>query len=152
MTWVPKILAVVMMAMTLCAGSYLAGSTAVRKEWDLERARQEAVAERERQENAANLAALKNKYQEEIEHAKSKAGRDAVARWLREHGLLPDGSPLHTGKRDSGQADISKGTDEAACESRFAERIKEFAGRCAEDARRVAMCAEWASREGLPVE
>lgn len=131
-------------------GSVWWGEHQMQVEWDKDKAARQAVLDNEVAHNKANVADLKDKFDKEIKHAESKAGKRAVADFLRRHGLLPDGTPVSVPGGD-GQAEGSGRVDGAACESGFAERIKEFAERCLYDARKVEMCTEWAKRENLEV-
>lgn len=126
------------------------GEHRIQSKWDVDIAEREAVAKHDKEENAKNLADLKDKWKKEKKDAESEAGRRAVAKYLRDAGLLPSGLPVR--KCDSGQANIPQGTDSTTSESGLAERITQLAERAIEDARRVEMCTQWAARENLPIE
>lgn len=148
MTWIQKALVAIVTVMTLCAVSYMAGSDAVRNEWDLEKARIAAIALHERDANEANLKSLKKKFKEELEHEKDAAFSAGIRSFLSTNGLLSCRSTVRD--TDSGsEAEIPAGVDAAPRESGNLER---FAADCVRDARKVEMCAEWAMREGLEVE
>lgn len=126
------------------------GEHRVQVEWDKETAARIAITGQAKRQSAEAANDVEEQHKKDIEYAKSQAGRAAVADFLRRHGLLPDGSPVSVARGD-GQAEVPVRTDGAACESGFAERIKEFAARCLHDARKVEMCMEWAKRENLEV-
>lgn len=150
--WLQKLLALSAMAALICAASWKAGSDAAQKKGDIEKAKVEAVAAKEKQDNARNLAELKAQFKKELDHetdaAYKRALRDALNSW----GLLPGGSSVRKSSAGGGEAVVSEGADVPSCEPGLAERIEAFAADCVRDARRVEMCTQWAIREGLPVE
>lgn len=137
-------------ALLIILGVEKYGEHRIQVQWDKDIAQREAVAKHDKDENAKNLADLKDKWKKEKNDAESEAGKRAVAKYLRDAGLLPSSLPVR--KCDSGQANIPQGTDSTTSESGLTERITQLAGRCIEDARKVEMCSQWAARENLPVE
>lgn len=131
----------------LCAWTGVAvlyGEHRMQIEWDLEIARQEAKAEQARDADLAARKADEDQHRKDIENAKSKAGRAAVAAWVKSHGLLPDGACR-------GQADGTGEFDGSAGQSGTGDSIEEFARGCALDAQHVLRWQEWAVREGLEI-
>jgi len=143
-------IAIVVAVILLLIGVEQYGEHRIQVKWNEDKAARAAVTERDKQENAKNLADLKEQFEKEKKDAESEAGRRAVAKYLRDYGLLPSSIPVRIG--DSHQADIPQRADTTSGESGLAERITELAGRCIDDARKVELCAEWAARENLPVE
>lgn len=138
------------MLAALCAlllGVEQYGEHRVQVKWDLERERQEAVAQQEAERDKQANAATEAQRKKDIENAKSEAGRIALNNWLRKHGLLPDGSPVSGSC--SGKANCPSKPDGASGQSGSGERIADFARGCALDALHVLQWQEWAIREGL---
>jgi hypothetical protein len=131
----------------LVLGSVLYGEHRVQVKVDLERERQETIAALARETDKAAKAADAEQHKKDIEHAKSQAGRTAIAAWLKSHGLLPDGSPV-SGPGGC-EADSAGGSDGAPGQSGTGGRIEKFAEGCALDALHVLRWQEWAIREGL---
>lgn len=133
----------------MLVGAMLYGEHRVQVKWDLERARQETITALARETDEAARKADAEQHKKDIENAKSQAGRTAIARWLRDHGLLPDGSPMSGS--GGGQTDCAGKPDGTAGQSGTGGRIEEFAEGCALDALHVLRWQEWAVREGLEV-
>ena len=151
MTILQKLIALTVTVMTLCAVSYMAGGNAVREEWNKEKAVRAALLDAEKKRNLKTVAELKDKHQKEMDHAKTKAGRDAVNRWLREHCLLP--SQLQV--RDCGSkapADRAKVPDGRGEEQRTGGGIEGFAINCADDASRLTDWQTLCKSQGCVVE
>lgn len=144
MTSIQKLIAMLVFLVGLSGICYYSGASHVQKKWDIDKAERAAVVAHELELDAKVLADLKDKYKTEVEYAKSKAGRDAITNYIRTHGMLCAESGVH-------QTNVSGGSDATSGESGTSGRLAEFTARCADDARRVRMCTEWAIREGLPV-
>lgn len=125
------------------------GEHRVNVKWDLERARLVTIAVQAAATDKAANKAVEDQHKKDIENAKSKAGRAAVAAWVKSHGLLPSGPQMPN--PGCGQTDGTGGPDDPAGQSGVGERIAEFAEGCALDALKVLNWQEWAIREGLEV-
>lgn len=123
------------------------GEYRIQEKWDLERARNEAVAQQEAERDKQANAATEAQRKKDIENAKSEAGRTALNNWLRKHGLLPDGSPVSGS--GGGQTNCTGKPDGTTGQSGSGERIADFARGCALDALHVLQWQEWAMREGI---
>ncbi|MFA5976502.1 MAG: hypothetical protein WC859_10125 [Elusimicrobiota bacterium] len=126
------------------------GEHRVQVKWDQDKAVRQARLDDEIARGEKIIADMRDKFKKEKAYAESEASKRAVDRFLRDHGLLPSGLPVRPVA--NGQAQVPQGADGTTCESGFAERIKDFAARSLRDARKVAMCTEWAVREGLEIE
>lgn len=140
-------LATIVIVMLLLLGVEKYGEHRVQVAWDLERARNEAIAQQEAERDKQANAATEAQRKKEIENAKSEGGRIVLNNWLRKHGLLPDGSPVSGSS--GGQANCTGKPDDTTGKSGSGERIEDFARGCALDALHVLQWQEWAIREGL---
>lgn len=106
------------------------GEHRVQVEWDKDVAVREALLKQAKQENKETLDANRKQYEKDKLAATSKSGRDAIARYIRERGLLqscPGSVP----------AQGQQGTDGAAEESGASTALEGFARDCADDALKV---------------
>ena len=127
------------------------GEHRVQVQWDTEKAKIQAVSDAEKARNLKTIAELNEQHKREVEYAKSKAGRDAVNRWLREHGLLSDGAEMRdcaspsasdrTGLSDAGREEQGTGTS-----------LEGFAINCADDASRLTDWQTLCKYQGCVVE
>lgn len=127
------------------------GESRVQHKWDQHNLEVKGKLALEKQRSDAERIKLIEDHKKEIEYAKSKAGADAISRFLREHGLLPNGAPVHRPDDSVGEAEVPEGTDGAASKFGAGESLEEFATRCGIDAIKVELCTEWAIKEGLEV-
>ena len=134
-------------ALLILAGIEQYGEHRVQAKWDLERARNEAVAKQEAERDKQAGIAAEEQRKKDIENAKSEGGRIVLNNWLRKHGLLPDGSAVSGS--DSDKTNCTCNPDDTADQSGAGERIAELAEGCALDALHVLQWQEWAIREGI---
>jgi len=126
------------------AGVEQYGEHRVQTKWDIETAKLQALAEQAKRQDKEITAALETQHLKDIQHAKSEAGKRAIADYLKSHGLLhSEGNCSQT--QGSG---VSSGS---AVESGTSADIAEFANACAHDAQIVLDWQSWAIREGLEV-
>lgn len=145
MTWQQRLLASFALLLIVAVSGYFYGKSTVQTAWDLEKARMDAVSKQVMEQNESTIKALKDKHLKEVAYAKSEAGRIAVNRWIREHGLL---QPTN----DSSQAKSASTSNEASCKCGIGSSLEEFTLNCGLDALQVEGWQEWAIREGLEVE
>jgi hypothetical protein len=126
------ILAGVLLFIASITGAWLSGSHHVQKKWDLENERLQTIADLAIVQRDAAARTVAEQHKKDIEHAKSQAGRTAIATWLKSHGLLPDGTPVSGS--GGGQNAGSRVTDAAGGEHGTGGSIEGFALRCGEDA------------------
>jgi hypothetical protein len=131
----------------ILAGVEQYGEHRVQIEWDLERARNKAIAQQEAERDKQANAATEAQRKKDIENAKSEGGRIVLNNWLRKHGLLPDGSPVSGS--GSNQTNCTGNPNDTSDQSGTGERIADFARGCALDALHVLQWQEWSIREGL---
>jgi len=126
-------LAASLIALVALSGAmWLLGASHVQHKWDLERERLRTIAEQAVKQGKAALQAVEQQHRKDIEHAKSQAGRTAIAAWLKSHGLLSDGSQVPGS--GSGQNASSCVTDATGGERGTGGGIEGFALRCGQDA------------------
>lgn len=146
-----KLGAAAVLALTLFYSGHWVGAGKVQKAWDAQTAKQEAVAEESEKQDKAARKAVDEQHAKDLKHATSQAGRAALARWLHDHGLLPDGSKV-PGTGTDVQAKGSQGADGASRQCGTGGGIEDFALRCAQDAITIGAWQDWAKREGLETE
>lgn len=127
------------------------GEHRIQTKWDLEVARLEAVAKQEKESNEKTNKAVEAQHKKDIEHAKSEAGKSAIADYLRRHRMLPVSVPVRN-EDNSTETESTKVVDAPTCECGTSSSIEEFAGRCGQDALTILNFQEWVVREGLDVE
>ena len=147
MTSIYKYIGIIAAVLLLLIGVEQYGEHRVQIEWDKDIAIRAALLEAETQQNAKNVATITEQYKKDIEHAKSQAGRAAIADFLRRHGLLPSGAPVQP--VSSSQTQGTQGADGAGGQCGPGSGVEEFAINCAKDAVTVGAWQEWAVREGL---
>jgi hypothetical protein len=126
------------------------GANRVQARWDkaivaAEQAKQKADAE----DKAARLASAEQ-YRRDIENAKSQAGRAAVDKYIRDHGLLPACIPVPGAGGVAGNG--STGTDGTTGKPGTGEILAEFATACGKDALKVMRWQEFAIAHNFKVE
>ena len=127
----------------------VAGKAEVQKLWDAEEAEEQnarVIAEQLSRE-AKHHDDLQ--HQKDIDAAKTKAGADAIANYLKSIGVLHQVSSVSVG--DS-KADSPKGVDATTSESSTSDSIKRFAEACASDAMMVLRWQDFARTNDLPIE
>ena len=112
------------------------GEHVVQVKWDQDVAVREALLAKTKQENEESRNADKLQYEKDQRAATSKAGRDAIARFLRDHGLLPNGDRVQPITGDV-QAPGQQGTDGTPEEPGTSGALERFATDCALDALQV---------------
>lgn len=142
-----KAIAAILAIVAILAVAYMAGAHSVRVEWDKEKAVRQAQLEAQQKLNEDTNAIVQAQHEKDLSAAKSKAGRDAVADYLRSHGMLPASSAVQCAGQL--QAEDSVKSDGTAEERGASSKIESFATNCALDALQVMRWQEWASREGL---
>lgn len=136
MTWLEKLIASSVIAILLAAGLFTAGMAYVQKEWDKDKAINKALLEQKDKDATDVVIRLNDAWQKEKKNAETKAGRDYLARWLRDHGLLPDGSPVRSAGGKA-PAEGSQVSDATGGEQDAGRGLAEFAGKCGRDANRL---------------
>lgn len=112
----------------LCAEQW--GEHRVQVEWEKDKAVRQALLDQTIKQNEDTLNAIKSQARKDQAAATSKAGRDAVNRFLREHGLLLT-SEGHL------QAQGQQGTNGTSDQSGTGDPLEEFAIGCGRDALKV---------------
>ena len=138
-----------LIAFTVLAGLMLGieqyGEHRVQVEWDKDKAVRAALLNQAVENGEKNAEHVAEQLRGYYEHALSKEGRTALNRWLKSHGLLPDGAPVR-GCADQSAADSSSSADGASGEQWVGGSLEEFATNCALDAQRLtdwqALCRE----------
>lgn len=126
------------------------GENRIQDKWDTQKAIDAALVAAQDQKNKETLDDLKAQHEKDIEFAKAQAGRDAVNRWLHDHGLLPDGTPMFPGNSVSTEGSkVSNGTPG---QSGLGDKITQFATDCAKDALMVMDWQELCKRNNCVVE
>jgi len=126
------------------------GEHRVQVKWNEDKAIRAALAEQAAKDNKENIDALNKQHAKDLKSATSKAGRDAVAAYLKSIGLLSNGLTV----RDSDcKAQSSKLPDERSdTESSSRTSLEEFGIECAKGALMNIDWRAWAVREGLEAE
>jgi membrane protein involved in colicin uptake len=112
------------------------GEHRIQVKWDSDIEVRQTLLEKSKQDNQEALDASKAQYEKDRIAATSQAGRDAVNRFLRDHGLLPNGDRMPSSTGDS-QAQGEQGTDGATKERGTGSEIERFSTGCGEDALKV---------------
>lgn len=150
MTWLEKLGVSIVIALILVVFGFYGGMSHVQKQWDLEKARMQGIADQEKIRDALAKKAAKEQAKKDIENAKTEAYRKFVRDYLSGR-VLSNGATLRD-KDNRSETDSSKRTDEKSCECGVSAQIEEFAIGCGIDAASVLNWQEWATREGLPVD
>ena len=132
-------------------GAVLYGKHIVQVKWDQDVAVRLALMNKTKQENKEALDENRKQYEKDKFAATSQAGHDAVARYIRERGLLPTCNRLSSGPGDV-SAQSSGGTDESAKEPGTGAALESFATDCALDALQVMRWQELCKANRCEVE
>lgn len=135
-------------AIALLIGAEQWGEHVVTVEWDKDKAVRQALLDSEINRNKETLDALKAQHQKDQSAATSKAGRDAVDRFIRER-LLSSCASLQPGGHAETQS--VEGTDGAASQPRTSEPLAEFVTGCGQDALKVMRWQELCTRMNCEV-
>jgi hypothetical protein len=122
------------------------GEHRVQSEWDKDVAIRQALIDKAKQENKESLDEIRKQYEKDKRAATSKAGRDAIARYIRERGLLQEACAGNV------QAQGSKGVNGISEEPRTSAALESFAGDCASDALKVIRWQELCKANRCEVE
>lgn len=121
--------------------------------WDNEeKIEQDAKTAADKLDKEAHDHELKQ-HAEDLQAVKSQAGHDAIAGYLRAHGVLPDSPAVCSSGGDS-QTLGDKGNEIPAGESGTSQGgagLAAFSQRCAADALSLLQWQEWADINELPV-
>lgn len=128
----------------LVFASVMYGKHLVQVEWDKDKAVRQSLLDREVNQNKEALDALKSQYETDKTAATSKAGRDAVARYIRERGLLPACAQLPSQGHVPAQS--SEGDDAATGQPGTGDSLTEFVAGCGQDALKVMRWQELCTR------
>ncbi len=138
-------------ALIILLGVEQYGEHRVQVEWDKDKAVREALAVKAEKDNKENIYALNKQHQKDIKTATGKAGRDAVADYLKSIGVLSNGLTVRS--EGSGKAESPKLPNERSdTESSTRSSIERFGLECAKGAVMNMDWREWAIHEGLEVE
>jgi hypothetical protein len=122
-------------AILILLGAEQWGEHRVQVKWDQDAAVRQALLDKTTLDNKEALDANKAQYEKDRLAATSQAGRDAVNRFLRDHGLLPDGSRVSSGGNVPAQS--PQGTDGPPSQCGTSGALESFANDCAQDALKV---------------
>ena len=142
----------ILAAIVMLFGSEKFGEHLTQVEWDKDKAVREALVEAEKKRNQGVIDDLENRHKKDMAAAQSEAGRTAVNRWLHDHGMLPDGSPVRSPKQpvQTEGAKTPDGRSDPEPESRSG--VEGFANECAKGALMNMDWREWATRNHLSTE
>jgi len=144
-------IAAIVALIVLLIGVEQYGEHRIQVKWDQDIAIRKALADKAEKDNKENIDALNKQHQKDIKTATSKAGRDAVAAYLKSIGLLSNGATVRS--EGSGKAESPKLPDERSdTESSSRTSLEEFGIECAKGAVMNMDWREWAIREGLGAE
>jgi hypothetical protein len=149
-----RIYAVIVVIAILCGALFGAeryGEHVVQMKWDQDTAVRLALLNKVKQENKEALDANRKQYEKDKQAAASKAGRDAVARYMAERGLLSTCNRLSSGPGDV-SAQSSGRTDESAKEPGTGAALESFTTDCALDALQVMRWQELCKANRCEVE
>ena len=131
---------------------YIQGKAEVQAEFDTHLAADQAAVNEAVKLSEEINGIVQKQHEADINFVQSKAGTDAVNRYLASHGLLPSsGSMCGEQSGAGGQALSLKLNDATSGKPRIGDSNTEFAKRCATDALAVLVWQEFAVRNGLPV-
>ena len=124
------------------------GAHRVQLKWNAESARLTAIAQQAKDQDASARKSVEDQHKKDIAYAKTQAAHDAIAVYIKSHGLLP--TCLQVPGSGSGQAQSpSVPSDGQNTESGVGTNLQEFATECAKGALMNIEWREWALREGL---
>jgi hypothetical protein len=112
------------------------GEHRVQVKWDQDIAVRQALLDKTKQDNKEALNADKIQYDKDKVAATSKAGRDAIAGYIRERGLLPAGCGVQSSPGNV-PSQGAQGTDGTPGELGTGSALEGFAASCANDALKV---------------
>lgn len=120
-------------------------------QWDKDKAVREAQLETEKKHNQETVDDLNGKWKKTLDLAVGEAGRRAVDRFLRDHGLLPSGLPVQPNP-GAVPPQGAKVPDGAASQQGVGDGLARFATGCALDALKVMDWQELCIRQHCEVE
>lgn len=131
---------------SLLAGSWGMGAYYTQTKWDQDIAIRAALLDQAEKQNKETINDLNTQHQKDIKSATSKAGRDAINKWLAANGVLPNSLPVRqtTGTDTTIHPEVSNA---ASAQQEPRGGIESFALRCAQDALIVTDWQELAIRE-----
>lgn len=139
--WKP--ISVTAVALTIVLGLISYGEHRVQIKWDAANAVAAAAKEKADGVDAEARAALVKQHMEDLNYAKSEAGKQAIRDYLRTHRLY---------NTCGSTPQVPQGADGTTSQRGDATALEQFAGRCRADAQKVRLCTQWAIREQLEVE
>jgi len=131
-----KLLSIILATLLVFGAGFALGVLQTQTDYKVDNAVRTALLKFETDRNLKVGQDLTKQYGKDVEYAKSKAGRAALARWLDDHGLLPDGSKV-SGDGDQAPVDCPEVPHGSSEEQSTGGRIEEFAADCADDASRL---------------
>jgi hypothetical protein len=144
MTWILsnwKLVSVIL----LLVGIEQYGEHRIQAKWNTDIAVRQAVLDKVKQDNQEALDASKTQYEQDKRAATSKAGRDAVNGYIRDHGLLQS----CTGNIP---AQGIQGTNGASEERGTSSTLESFTNDCGQDALKVIRWQDWCRANHCVVE
>jgi hypothetical protein len=141
----------VLVLLAIALGCEQWGEHRIQVKWDQDKAVREAQLETEKKHNQETVDDLNDKWKKTLDTAIGKAGRAAIDRFLREHGLLPSGLPVQPNP-GAVQAQGPQVSDGAADQPGAGSGLAEFATGCALDALKVMDWQELCVRQHCEVE
>ena len=124
----------VLIIVAVLLGAEQWGEHRVQVQWNTDKKVREALLNAETKRNEESVNELIKQHKNDMAAAESKAGRDAVNRWLRDHRVLPGSAPVRCPSGNT-QPEGAKTPDERPdTEPEFGGGIEGFAVECAKGA------------------